>query len=71
MSRICRNTKTNRELLMEDTIDKILKSMSKIKKHHRIFITILLCTLMFFRGKATFRNMSRYCGINEKRFSRW
>ena len=55
---------------MEDTIDKILKSMSKIKKHQRIFIAILLCTIMFFRGKATFKNMSRYCGINEKRFSR-
>ena len=56
---------------MEDTVNTILNSMSTVKKPQRVFITVLLCTLMLFRGKATFRNMSRYCGVSEKRFSRW
>jgi len=26
---------------------------------------------MVFQGKATYRNLSRYCGFHEKRFARW
>ncbi len=35
------------------------------------FIRALLITLMVFRGKANFRNMSRFSSLCEKTFSRW
>lgn len=56
---------------MEDVVKKILASMSRVNKPQRGFIFILLCTLMVFQGKATFRNLSRYSGMHEKTFSRW
>lgn len=56
---------------MEDTVNKILKTMSSVKKPQRTFIAALLSVLMIFQGRATFRNLSRYCEMSEKRMSRW
>ena len=56
---------------MEDLIKTALQSMSNIQKPQRVFMTSLFVVLMVFQGKATFRNMSRYSEMSEKRFSRW
>ncbi|MCX4025824.1 hypothetical protein [Spartinivicinus marinus] len=56
---------------MESIVETVLRSMSNVNKPQRIFIVALLTTLVVFQGKATFRNMSRYSQMNEKRFSRW
>lgn len=56
---------------MEGVVDKILASMSTVKKPQRIFIVLLLSALVVVQGKANFRNMSRYSSMSEKRFSRW
>jgi hypothetical protein len=56
---------------MEPIVNSILSNMSSIKKPQRIFIASLLSVFMVFQGKATFRNMSRYSEMHEKRFSRW
>ena len=56
---------------MEDSVKAVLSSMSSIKKPQKLFLQILFSVLMAFQGKATFRNMSRYCSMNERRFSRW
>ena len=45
--------------------------MSSIKKPQQDFMVSLFSVFMVFQGKATFKNMSRYCTMNEKRFSRW
>ncbi|WP_133296218.1 hypothetical protein [Zooshikella ganghwensis] len=45
--------------------------MSNVNKPQRTFIAALLATLIVFQGKATYRNMNRYSGMSEKRFSRW
>ncbi len=44
--------------------------MSNIKKPQRTFLIILLTTLMYLPGKATFRNLSRYSDLHEKTYSR-
>jgi hypothetical protein len=44
--------------------------MSKVKNTQRQFLTTLLMTLMLFRGKATFRNLSRYSDSDEKIYAR-
>jgi hypothetical protein len=49
----------------------ILAQMSNIYKPQRQFIIILLTTMMCLRGKANFRNLSRYSDYNEKTYSRW
>lgn len=56
---------------MAELLESILRSMSSVNKAQKQFIIILLNTLMSFRGKATFRNLSRYCSMHEKTFSRW
>lgn len=56
---------------MEDVVEAVLRSMSNIKKPQRVFMASLFTVLMVFQGKATFRNMSRYSQMSEKRFSRW
>lgn len=45
--------------------------MSMVKKPQKTFIALLLSALVVFQGKATFRNLSRYSSMSEKRFSRW
>ena len=52
-------------------VELVLNKMSSIKKPQRIFISLLLSTLIVVQGKANFRNMRRCCDSNEKRFSRW
>jgi len=56
---------------MESIVEKILASMSNVKKHQRTFMLSFFAVLVVFQGKATFRNMSRYSFMNEKRFRRW
>jgi len=56
---------------MEDVVKAVLNSMSSVKKPQRLFIAGLFSVLVVFQGKATFRNLSRYCHMHEKRFSRW
>jgi len=45
--------------------------MSSVKQPQAKFIASLFSVLMVFQGKANFRNLSRYCAMHEKRFSRW
>jgi malonyl CoA-acyl carrier protein transacylase len=45
--------------------------MSSVKKPQSLFLMGLFSVLRLFQGKATFRNLSRYSGMHEKRFSRW
>jgi hypothetical protein len=56
---------------MEGVVKAVLISMSSVKKPQRLFIMGLFVVLVTFQGKATFRNLSRYCDMHEKRFSRW
>ncbi len=58
-------------LPMEQIVETVLQSMSNIKKPQRVFMASLFTVLMVFQGKATFRNMSRYSEMSERRFSRW
>ena len=56
---------------MENIVKTALDKMSKVKKAQKTFICQLLLTLIIVQGKATFRNMSRYSSMSEKRFRRW
>ena len=56
---------------MNDTVQNALDAMPMLKKPQKIFIILLLSALVVFQGKATFRNLSRYSSMSEKRFSRW
>ena len=44
--------------------------MSNISKHRKKFIIIIFSTLMLLRGRANFRNLSRYSRLCEKTYSR-
>lgn len=55
---------------MERVVKTALDNMS-IKNPQKAFIRLLLSVLVVVQGKANFRNMSRYCSMSEKRFSRW
>ena len=56
---------------MKAIVEKVLLSMSSVNRPQRRFITGLFVVLTVFQGKANFRNLSRYCAMHEKRFSRW
>ncbi len=56
---------------MEGVVKAVFISMSSVKKSQRLFMMSLFVVLVTFQGKATFRNLSRYCNMHEKRFSRW
>ena len=56
---------------MNDIVQNALDAMPMLKKPQKIFILLLLSALVVFQGKATFRNLSRYSSMSEKRFSRW
>ncbi|VAW55768.1 Transposase, partial [hydrothermal vent metagenome] len=56
---------------MENVVEAILISMSSVNKPQLLFMMNLFSVLVVFQGKATFRNLSRYCEMHEKRFSRW
>jgi len=56
---------------MESIVQPVLDGMSSLKKPQRFFMLVLLRVLMSFQGRATYRNLSRYCEMSEKRLSRW
>lgn len=56
---------------MADLVNTILNTMSSLNKPQKTFMAYLLAALMVFQGKATYRNLSRYSDMSEKRFSRW
>lgn len=56
---------------MEEVVKSVLRSMSSVKQPQAKFMVSLFSVLMVFQGKANFRNLSRYCAMHEKRFSRW
>ena len=56
---------------MNDIVKNALDAMPMLKKPQKLFILLLLASLAVFQGKATFRNLSRYSSMSEKRFSRW
>ena len=51
-------------------LETILEQMSSVNKAQRKFIVVVLTSLMCLRGKANFRNLSRYSDYNEKTYSR-
>jgi hypothetical protein len=52
-------------------IETLLAQMSSLSTAQRKFMKVLLTTWMCLRGKATFRNLSRYSQLNEKTYARW
>ena len=56
---------------MEEIVKTVLLSMSSINQPQRAFFQSLFLVFMSFQGKATIRNLARYCEMSEKRFSRW
>jgi hypothetical protein len=52
-------------------VERILHQMSNVTKPQRQFMQVLLALLMCLRGRANFRNLSRYSDYHEKTFSRW
>jgi hypothetical protein len=53
-----------------EIVNTILKQMSNISKPQKKFITVLFTTLILQRGRANFRNLSRYSELCEKTYSR-
>jgi len=56
---------------MREIVERILREMSSVNQPQRNFMVKLLFVLTVFQGRATYRNLSRYCEMHEKRFSRW
>ena len=52
-------------------IENLLEQMVSVSKPQRKFIAVLLMLLSGLRGRANFRNLSRYSDYHEKTFSRW
>ncbi|MDM8569385.1 hypothetical protein QUF50_07755 [Thiotrichales bacterium HSG1] len=52
-------------------LETVLGKMSNINKAKRNFIVVVLMNLMRLRGKANYRNLSRYSDYHEKSYSRW
>jgi hypothetical protein len=52
-------------------LENILLKMSNLGEHQKKFIITLITTLTLNRGKANFRNLSRYSSLSEKTYSRW
>jgi hypothetical protein len=52
-------------------IETILRQMSSVSTPQRKFMIVLLTTWMCLRGRANYRNLSRYSEVNEKTYSRW
>src|SRR3989339_689654 len=51
-------------------INSILRQFSGISKSREKFIIILFKTMLAVPGKINFRNLSRFCDLSEKTFSR-
>ena len=56
---------------MEEIVKTVLAAMSSINRPQAKFMLIFLMALVSCRGKATFRNLSRYSSPCEKTYSRW
>ncbi len=56
---------------MDRVVKNVLDSMAMLDQPQKTFMALLFSTLIVVQGKANFRNMSRYCEMSEKRFSRW
>lgn len=54
-----------------EIVNTVLQKMSSVKKPQRRFMLMLLPLLLCLRGRANFRNLSRYSPYHEKSFSRW
>ena len=54
-----------------EILETILGQISSVNKAYRNFIAVVLMNLMCVRGKANFRNLSRYGDYHEKTYSRW
>jgi hypothetical protein len=54
-----------------EIVETILLKMYSVTTPQRKFMLTLLCLLMRLRGRANFRNLSRYSHYNEKTYSRW
>jgi len=54
-----------------ETIKIILQQMPQVSKPQLKFMLKLFLLLMYLRGRANFRNLSRYSDYHEKTFSRW
>ena len=54
-----------------ERVKTILQPMSNKTRPQRKFMQVLLPLLMCLRGRANFRNFSRYSHYHEKTFSRW
>ncbi|BAP55652.1 hypothetical protein THII_1355 [Thioploca ingrica] len=58
------------ERVLMSLLETILEPMSNVNKAQRQFIVVVLTSLMCLRGKANFRNLSRYSDYHEKTYSR-
>ena len=54
-----------------DIVTTVLDQMPDISRPQSKFMVVLLRLFLYFRGKANFRNFSRYSLYCEKTFSRW
>jgi hypothetical protein len=54
-----------------EIVKTILYQMSNVTKPPRQLMPVLLPLLRCLRGRANFRNLSRYSDYHEKTFSRW
>ena len=54
-----------------EIVKTILHQLSNVTKPQRKFMQVLLPLLRCLRGRANFRNLSRYSEYHEKTFSRW
>ena len=54
-----------------EIVTTILQPMSNVTKPQRQFMQVRLPLLRCLRGRANFRNLSRYSDYSEKTFSRW
>jgi hypothetical protein len=54
-----------------DIVTTVLDQMPALSRPQSKFMAVLLRLFLYFRGKANFRNFSRYSGFGEKTFSRW
>lgn len=58
--------KTILSIILMKILETILGQMSSINKAQRNFMAAVLMNLMCVRGKANFRNLSRYSNYHEK-----
>ncbi|MBE0507750.1 MAG: hypothetical protein IBX50_13750 [Marinospirillum sp.] len=65
------NTTITRAQAFMEIVNTVLQKMSSVRKPQRQFMLMLLPLWLCLRGRANFRNLSRYSHYHEKSFSRW